>query len=98
MKTFVINSIIENFNLGKYFNIICDDPRPICDFINGELHREATVCHAEGAFSGRNKYIIFTALRRSQAIQLRGFIKQNAPHVFIMISNSNEIIGRGFQE
>lgn len=97
-KTFVINGMLENFNLCKYFNIICDKPGPICAFINTQLGRGATVSSAQGAFSQHDKYIIFTALRRSQAIQLRNFIKQVEPKAFIMISNSSEIIGRGFQE
>lgn len=97
-KTFAINAMVESLNQCKYFNIICDDPEPICKFINEELHRGATVCSAQGAFSHRNKYVIFTVLYRSQAIQLRSFIKRVEPHAFIAISNSSEIIGKGFQD
>ena len=97
-KTFVINGIIEGFHLCKYFNIICDHPQPICDFINQQLGRGATICGARGAFSQSEKHIVFTALPRAQAIQLRNFIKQVEPKAFMMIVNSSQIIGRGFQE
>ena len=35
-------------------------------------------------------------MRRSQAIRLRNFIRQQEPTAFIMIENSSEIIGKGF--
>ena len=41
-------------------------------------------------------YIILTALNRAQAVQLRNFIRQNEPTAFILISNTSEIIGKGF--
>ncbi len=96
IRSFMIDTFIESFNLSKYFNVVCDTPEPICDFIVNTLHRSATVCSAQGAFSGNDKYIIFTALNRPQAIKLRNFIKENEPEAFILISNTSEIIGKGF--
>lgn len=96
-KTLVINGVIENLNLSKYFNIICDNPEPICSYINEHLNRGATVCSAKGSFTDADKYIIFTVLRRSQAVALRNHVRELEPHAFIMISNSSEIIGKGFQ-
>ena len=96
IRSFMIDTFIESFNLSKYFNVVCDEPEPICDFIVNTLHRSATVCHAQGAFSGRDKYIVFTALNRPQAVKLRNFIKGNQPEAFILISNTSEIIGKGF--
>lgn len=96
IRSFMIDTFIESFNLSKYFNVVCDEPEPICDFIVHTLNRSATVCQALGAFSGKDKYIIFTALNRPQAIKLRNFIKENQPEAFILISNTSEIIGKGF--
>lgn len=96
IRSFMIDTFIESFNLSKYFNVVCDHPEPICEFITHELNRSATVCEAQGAFSGNDKYIIFTALNRPQAVRLRNFIKENEPTAFILISNTSEIIGKGF--
>lgn len=97
IKSLMIDSVIESINLCKFFNVVCNDPKPICDYITNDLNRSATVCDAKGAFSGQQKYVIFTALRRSQAVQLRTYIKQVEPSAFIMICNSSEIIGKGFR-
>ena len=97
-KSLTIDNAIENINLAKYFNVVCSDPDVICDYIVNKLHRSATVCDARGAFSHNHKFIIFTAMRRSQAVQLRQFIKRVEPGAFILISNTSEIIGKGFRD
>ena len=96
-KSLVIDSVIENLNLCKYFTIVCDDAEPICDFIQEKLHRSATKFEGEGVHEHHHKYIILTVMKRSQAIQLRNFIHTTQPGSFIMITNSSEIIGKGFR-
>ena len=96
VRSFMIDGFIESLNLSKYFNVVCTSPKPICDFIKDDLHRSATIVLAQGAFSGEDKYIIFTALNRIEAVKLRNFIKENAPDAFLLISNTSEIIGKGF--
>jgi len=97
-KSLVIDNAIESINLAKYFNVVCSHPDVICDYIVNDLNRSATICEAKGAFSHTHKYIIFTALRRPQAVQLRQFIKLVEPEAFILISNTSEIIGKGFHD
>lgn len=96
VRSFMIDGMIESLNLSKYFNVICEQPEPICAFINENLHRGATIVNAKGAFSGNDKYIIFTALNRVEAVKLRNYIKINSPDAFLLISNTSEIIGKGF--
>ena len=96
IRSFMIDNFIESFNLSKYFNVVCDHPEPICDFIVHNLGRSASVCLAKGAYSGKDKYLVLTALNRVQAVKLRNFIRQQDPEAFILISNTSEIIGKGF--
>lgn len=96
LRSFLVDNIIESLNLSKYFNVVCSNPEPICKFIVEDLNRGATVADAQGAFTGDKKYIIFTALNRHQAVKLRNHIKKIEPHAFILISNTSEIIGKGF--
>ena len=92
IRSFMIDTFIESFNLSKYFNVVCDNPEPICDYIVHTL----SVCLDKGAYSGNDKYIILTALNRMQAVHLRNFIRENDKEAFILISNTSEIIGKGF--
>lgn len=95
-KSMVVDNVIENMNLCKCFNIVCEHPQAICDFIIHDLNRSATTFEARGAYSDAHKTVIMTTMRRSQAIRLRNFIRQQEPTAFIMIENSSEIIGKGF--
>ena len=95
-KSLVIDDVIENMNLCKCFNIICDNPEPICDYIINTLNRSATVYRAQGAFSHHEKTVIMTTMKRAQALKLRNYIRQVEPTAFMLISNSSEIIGKGF--
>lgn len=96
MRSFMIDGFIESLNLSKYFNVVCNDPDLICDYIKETLNRSASIVQAKGAFSGEDKYIIFTVLNRVEAVKLRNFIKENQPDAFLLISNTSEIIGKGF--
>lgn len=96
-KSLVIDLVIESINRSKYFTIICDNPEPILDFIKNDLNRSATVYDAEGAYSGDKKTVILTVTKRSQAIDLRNFIKKVEPKCFITITTTSEIIGKGFR-
>ncbi len=96
-KSLVIDTAIENINLCKYFTIVCDDPQPICDFIIHQLHRSATVYKAEGAYQHQERAIILTVMKRRQAVLLRNFVRRQEPTAFITITNSSEIIGKGFR-
>lgn len=97
VKSTMVDTIIENLNLHKYLTIICKDPKPISEFILNTLHRSATISDAKGAFSNQEKKIIFAVMNRSQAVQLRRFIKETEPDAFILITNTSEIVGRGFR-
>lgn len=97
-KCLVIDSVIERINLCKVFTIICTDPEAICTFITGELNRSATVQRATGAYSHEDKFVIISILSRSQAVELRNYIRKNDPKAFFSISNSSEIIGKGFSD
>ena len=97
LKSTLVDNVIENLNLNKYFTIISENPQPICDYILKELNRSATVFDAKGAFTDRDKKIILTVMNRSQAVQLRKYIKQVDAGAFLLITNTSEIIGRGFR-
>lgn len=97
MKSVVVDTVIENFNLCKYFTIITTKPNEICEFIESDLGRSATVTDAKGHFSGEERTIVITVVRRSQAVRLRRWVKLVDPGAFTMITNTSEIIGKGFR-
>ena len=95
-KSLMIDQVIENMNRCKCFTIVCDNADEICDFIINDLNRSATVYEAQGAFTHQEKKVVMTTMKSAQAVKLRNYIKRIEPSAFIQITNSSEIIGKGF--
>ena len=97
-KALVVDSVIENIHLSKYFTIVTHKPDEVVAFIKGTLNRSATILSGEGAFTHESRKVILTVMGRAQAVKLRLYIRSIDPHAFIVISNTSEIIGKGFRE
>jgi len=97
LKAFVVDSVIESINLCKFFSIVTSKPDEICDYIIHNLNHSSTVIDAEGAYSHTGCKVVLTACRRGEAVKLRQKSKEIDPHSFMFITNTSEIIGKGFR-
>ena len=98
MKTFLIDNIIESLNMCKAFTIVTTQPEEISRYIMEELHHGVTIYEAEGGYTHGTKSMLLTVCRRADAFKLRKYAKQVDPDSFMIVTNSSEIIGRGFSE
>lgn len=97
MNSFVIDTVIDNFNSCKYFIVITEKPELVAEFIMNELHHGVTVSDAVGAYTQQKKGMVHTVCRRYEAIRLRQAIKKIDENAFMVITTSSEIIGKGFR-
>ena len=97
MKSLVIDRLIESINLKKYFTVITMEPEPICEYIHGILGRAATVYNAQGSYTHQDRVVILTVMSRKEGAMLRRNIEKNKPAAFLMVTNSSEIVGKGFK-
>ena len=49
-----------------------------------------------GAFTHHMNTVVMTTLCSGQAVRLRNYVRTVEPDAFMMITNSSEIIGKGF--
>ncbi len=97
IKALLIDLVLENIKVNKCFHIITATPDPILRYIVDNLHRGATILHGEGAYTHENRTVLLTVVNRTQAVHLRRFVKDIDPRSFILITNTGEIIGKGFR-
>ncbi len=98
-KVVLVNNVLETLNTSKYMTIVTTEGTAVSDFITHELHKSATFSHAfEGAFTKEDKFVILTVVTRAQAIRLKKYIKNVDPHAFLIVSNTSDIVGKGFRE
>ena len=97
LKGFIIDTVIEGLNLNKKLEIVTTQPETIENFILREMHRGVTVTQAQGGYSGKPKSVLTIVVSRAQAIQVRDFVHCNDAEAFIIITNTSEILGKGFR-
>lgn len=97
MKSLLIDMALENIKTNKCFHIITAHPERIEDFITGTLRRGATRIHGEGVYTHEGREVLLTVVNRRQAVILRDYIRREDPSAFLLITNTGEIIGKGFR-
>lgn len=97
IKAFVVDSVIESINLCKYFSIVTTHAEEISAYIMETLKHGCTVLDAVGAYTHTEKKLILAACRRGDAVRLRQFVRSVDPKAFMSITNTSEIIGKGFR-
>ena len=97
LKSVIVDMVLENIKVHKAFQIITSKPDEITAFITNNLRRGATKIDGEGAFTHEGKTIILTVVNRMQAVSLRQYARSVDAQSFILITNTTEIIGKGFR-
>ena len=97
MKAFLIDSVIESINLCKFFTIVTTKPHEVCEDIIKTMNQSATVVDGEGAYTGQARKLVLVDCRRTEAVLLRRAVRAMDEHAFMFISNTSEIIGKGFR-
>ena len=96
-KAFLIDSVIENIGKSKYITVITTRPEVISPFILDTVHRGYTRFKATGGYSAEEKTVIITVLKRGEAIKLKYRIQLADPTAFVIVTDANEIVGKGFR-
>ena len=93
----IIDTIIEGTGYEKSLMIISDKHEAIRNKILTDLHRGGTYLNGHGMYNGDDKKIIMTVVNRREVVLLKDFIRKVDPDAFVMVSNTNEIMGDGFK-
>ena len=98
INSFVIDYMIEGFNLKKEVNIISDYYEDVRDYIMVELERGVTLYYGQGGYSKEKKTILMVIVSRREYIKLRKFLKETDPNAFLSVKNTHKVYGLGFSE
>lgn len=96
-KAFLVDGVIENMNTSKYFTIITSKPDEISSYITESIHHSFTKIQGIGGYTGEQRTVLLTVCRRVEGARLKKIVKQIDPGAFVIVSNSSEIIGKGFR-
>lgn len=97
-RSFVIDGVIDNIGMAKSVTIITNNPDIVSKVIIEHIDRGFTRYEAKGGYTGEPKTVIITVCRRTQATRLKAKLKEVDPSAFVIITEANEILGKGFSE
>lgn len=97
VSAMMIDNAISSFDRRKLVFVITKDPEPVVKFITAELGRGATLIDARGGYSGEERPMLMCLLSRRQAVELKRFVAESQPQSFMVLSEANEVVGRGFK-
>lgn len=93
----LIDRFIDGFNLSKQVMVFTSQENVVANYIIKDIDRGCTVFYGKGGYTGNDNCVILTILTRSQFIKLKQFIKNNDPDAFITVSETSEVLGKGFK-
>lgn len=97
-KSYVVDNVISTLTMCKNCIIITEKKytKEVCDFIIKELHRGATIADCKGYYTDTEKTEIISVIKKSQISSLREKIKSIDKKAFLVVTNTNEAYGKGF--
>ena len=97
-KAFIVDGVIENIGKSKYLTIITTMPEEIGKYITTVVKRDYTSYKATGGYTGAEKTVLITVCKRSEALKIKAKVKLIDTTSFVIITDANEILGKGFRE
>lgn len=92
-----IDKVIEGFHVCKEVTIISIKNDEIGKFIMNDLERGCTYLKGVGGFTGKDTYVLYAVLGRSEFIKLKQHISKIDPRAFITVGEVHEVMGEGFR-
>lgn len=98
ISTKVIDTINYGMGNGKMLMVITDKGKEIAKTVTDKTTRGVTMVPVEGAYTGTEKTMLIIVVRSHEVQRFSKIINDVDPHTFIIVSEANEIWGKGFKK
>jgi len=92
-----LDAVLNGFRANQLVMIITDKPKAIKELIFTELSRGVTEYKSYGGFSGVEKTTLATVIGRNRVPTLRRLIADADPDSFVVIQDTAQVYGEGFE-
>lgn len=93
----MVDQLILGLNSGKLALIVTAKADQMAELIDRVVDRGSTVIHAHGGYTKSTKNVVMCACNAKQLYQAEKAIKDLDPESFMVVLNSHEVLGEGFQ-
>ena len=93
----MVDKVMYGIDAGKLTLIVTDKPQTVAQKINDIAGRGTTFLKAKGGFTEEDKSVVMCACDNKQMYPIQNAVKEADPKAFIIILESNEVLGEGFK-
>lgn len=98
LLSMVVDKVMYGVDAGKMTLIVTDYPKEVAEKIDELVGRGSTFLKAQGSYSGDEKDVVMCACNNKQMFAIRNMVRQIDDKAFIIIMESNEVLGEGFKD
>ena len=92
----ITDLIVMGFGKAKLCYIITEKAEEISEFLITHSPRGVTLINGEGMFSKTPKGVLLTCVKFNQIVLLKHWIKELDENSFVIVTDANEVYGKGF--
>ena len=93
----VVDTTMEGAGTVRTALIITSQPQAVADTILKEMERGVTVLSGTGAYTGKDRPVLYTVVTRSEVQMLKTIVHEADAQAFMVIGAAHEALGEGFQ-
>ena len=98
LLSFVVDKVMYGIDAGKLTMIVTEKGDEVAQAIDNISGRGSTLLRGVGSYSKEEKQVVMRACNNKQMYAIRQAAKQVDEKSFIVIMESNEVVGEGFKE
>lgn len=93
----VMNRVMDGIERKKLLLVVTQKEREIADQIIKEVGRGVTFLHGQGAYTGKERNVIYCIVTLRQLPKIQKLIEDTDPQAFMSILDTSEVHGQGFK-
>ena len=90
------NFALRGVNHTMSIFIISEEWDEIAPHVLQDMHRGVTYIHAEGAYTGQPRKLVYCLVKTTELAKLKKIVKDHDPNALFSVIETTEVVGRGF--
>ncbi len=94
----VSDIVILGFNSSKLCYVITTEGEKVGQYLVHNSPRGVTLLEGKGMYTGNPREVLITVVKKNQLPHLKEMILSQDPNAFMIVSETNEVLGNGFKK
>lgn len=97
ISSVLLDTVVYGLDYSTVAMIISDHPVEIGKKICEQMERGVTVLDGHGFYSGKDKQVLLSAIKKKQVAELKQIVIDIDPDAFIILQDAHQVLGDGFK-